>query len=130
MPFTAIALSDLGRDMKFGAQVTETASDSANNMYFVNDGNTLLVVNNKSASGTAVVVTIPGVVDEHGRTNSIVETVAVGELRVFGPFPKSRWNELPGATDPPAGAVKVNLDTSDAACEMSAVKMSPAERNF
>ncbi len=130
MPHTVIALTDMGRDMAFGAQIVETASDSANNMYFVNDGNTMLVVNNKAASATAVVVTLPGVVDEHGRTGQVQETVAIGELRHFGPFPKSRWNELPGAADPPAGAVEVQLDVSDAACEMSAVKMSPAERNF
>ncbi len=128
MAHTVIALTDVGRDMKFGAQIVETASNSANDMSFVNDGNTILVVNNKAASGTAVEVTLLGVVDEHGRTQSIVETVAIGELRVFGPFPKSRWNE-PGA-DPPKGTVRVNLDVSDADCEISAVKLSPAERNF
>lgn len=130
MPHAAITLTDIGRDATVGAAITEVASDSAQNMFFVNDGNTLLIVNNKAASGTAVQVTIPGVVDEHGRTGQIQESVAIGEVRVFGPFSKSRWNEKPGAADPVAGTIEVQLDVQDAACVLSAIKMSPAERNF
>lgn len=84
--------------------ITMTAADSSNNMEFLNDGRTVLMVV-QGGSGTPT-VTVVSVADAIGRTGDIVRATSINTTRVYGPFsPKSAWNQT-------NGKVNLDLDTS------------------
>lgn len=62
---------------------------------FLSTGNELLLVWN-SSSDTPFDVTITSVADEQGRFGTFTEEIPFGELRAYGPFPKSGWVDASG----------------------------------
>lgn len=74
-----------------GATVTFTAADATNQMVVVNDGQTILLVKNGSAS--SINVTITAVADEAGRSTNLVQAVAAGAEAILGPFRPAWWNQ-------------------------------------
>ncbi len=80
--------------------ITLTAGDASNDMEFLNDGRSVLMVV-QGASGTPT-VTVVSVADAIGRTGDIAQLMGINTTRIFGPFsPKGAWNQSSG---------KINLD--------------------
>ena len=81
-----------------------TAGDATDNMYFVNDGRTLLYVLNTGGASTLTFIT-PGTVDAQTIGD---RDVAIGidatEGMFIGPFPPSIYNQSDGT---------VNVDIND-----------------
>jgi len=112
MPRTAIAVQAVQKNK--AGQLTSVTPDAVNQMNFVNDGETELVVHN--GDGSAKTVTIVSVPCEHGRTGDIVQNVAAGERAILGPFDKLLFNQADGT---------VNVDFSAS----TNVKVSARKRN-
>lgn len=104
MPRTSIATQTLS--FQSGAAITLSAADSANGMLFSNDGETLLVVRNASAS--SITVTVVSVADLYGRTGDISATVAAGAFWISGPLEPSIWNQ----TSSDLGKTYVNFSSA------------------
>jgi hypothetical protein len=72
--------------------LSTTQGNSSDNHTLVNTGRTLLHVVN--TSGSAVTVTVVSVADSAtGRTGDIAVSVGNNTTRIFGPFPKSLFNQ-------------------------------------
>lgn len=104
MPRTSIATQTL--TYQSGATITFSAADSANNMLFSNDGETLLVVKNGGAS--SITVTVVSVADLYGRTGDISASVAAGATWISGPLEPSIWNQ----TSSDLGKTYVNFSSA------------------
>jgi len=77
-----------------GLEMTTTAAAELGDT-FVNDGRTVLYVNDNGT--TAPTVTISSLVDcDQGETHDITVTVTSGEDRFIGPFPMNRFNDSSG----------------------------------
>lgn len=86
-----------------GAPITFVAADNANGMYFINDGNTeLLVVN---GGGSACTVTVHSVSDPFGRTGDLTPSVPASASESFPALDPLLWNQ-PGSSE-------VNVDFSE-----------------
>lgn len=79
---------------------TSMVVDTVNGMMFLNDGSSLLYVNNPAAvGGVLCTVTVQSVPDEAGRTGNVAYDagyridVNPGEVRLFGPFRQAWWNQ-------------------------------------
>lgn len=83
------------------------ATDSTNNMMFVNDGDVHLHV--KNASGASITVTHVSVPDPYGRLGDIITTVPAGAERIIPCVSPSLFNQTSGAD---AGNVYVNFSAS------------------
>lgn len=84
-----------------GAAITWTAADQANGMYFVNDGDSILMVRNTDASPHAT--TVSSVADVYGRTGDLVATpVAISGsndgIAMFSRLPAHLFNQ-PGTNN-------------------------------
>ena len=99
------------------AALTWTAADQANGMYFVNNGDEILLA--KSTSTTCV-VTISSVADQFGRSANKTPSVVSGAFMIAGPFPVNGWNQR-GASD--LGKVFVDMDV-DINLSFAVVKVS------
>jgi hypothetical protein len=73
---------------------TLTAADAANNMKFVNNGKTRLLIKNGHSSPLSVVVT--SIADEYGRTGDLTITTTNAKESIAGPFPKNLFNQSDG----------------------------------
>lgn len=82
-------------DVPYQGSISFTANDVAVpaslEMYFVNNGSTILVVNNAAMADNDVTITsvsgdIPG-------TSDLVTTVVAQTVQVFGPFQPLWWNQ-------------------------------------
>lgn len=76
-----------------GVEPTENAVAASDT--FVNDGRTILVVDNGSGSELTVTITTPGTVDGLAIADKTV-TVAIGDKAVIGPFPPAIYNNSDG----------------------------------
>jgi hypothetical protein len=82
------------------------AAASASTDTFVNDGRTILVVNN--ASGSQMTVTIDSLqASDFGSDEDIAVAVEAGERVFIGPFQKARFNSIAGVV-----TVTTSLETS------------------
>lgn len=111
-----LTIQDLGL---FGAAtpslVTLTAADD---VMFVNDGNTILLVDNGSA--TVINPTIVSVSDQFNRTGDITLAVNATSRGIFGPFTPAGFNQKTG-TD--IGKIFVNFD-EDSNVKVVAIKLT------
>lgn len=102
--------------------ITKTTPVAADDCYFVNYGNTLLIVENLDS--TTRTITVPSVADPYGRTGdlSLVVPAAVAGVpgnAVAGPFPPPLWNQL--------GTNQVYVNLTDAtAIKFATVSFTPA----
>lgn len=110
MARSEITVGELGRDLTLGSALTEDQSDGSNEHMFANTGNEYLIVRNNDGALTCA-VEIVSTEDDYGRTVTISENVAAGEMWAFGPFNPARWNQKTGND---RGKVYVNVDQSDA----------------
>lgn len=88
---------------------TFTAADSANGMYYVDDGNTILVATNGDVSSKTV--TVVSVADTLGRTGDVALTVPANNgtndgVSVFGLPTGSAWRQ--------SGTNQINVNISAA----------------
>ena len=91
--------------VRTGVQPALTAGDAANDMYFVNDGRTLIYALDGTAAPVMTFIT-PGTVDTNAIANrSVTLTTHATAGNFIGPFPPSIYNQ----TD---GTVHVDLDVS------------------
>lgn len=82
------------------------AAASAGTDTFVNDGRTILVVDN--GSGSPMTVTIDSLkASDFGDDSDIAVTVAAGERAFIGPFQKARFNDIAAVV-----TVTTSLETS------------------
>jgi hypothetical protein len=82
------------------------AAASASSDTFVNDGRTILVVDN--ASGSQMTVTIDSLqASDFGSDEDIAVAVEAGERVFIGPFQKARFNAIDGTV-----GVTTSLETS------------------
>lgn len=96
-----------------GQAVTMVAADVANQNAFVAQGADLIVVHNTDSGAHAVTVT--SAPDPFGRNDDISsESIAAGEIRVFGPFKTTGWIQSDG---------KIYLEADDATVELGVVKL-------
>lgn len=82
-----------------------TAADAANGMMFVNDGQSIAIVEN--GSGGDVTVGILAEADLAGRTVDFDYTMSDGERFFFGPYRPIWWNQRTGDD---LGKVYVDFD--------------------
>ena len=113
MPRTAIALQDIPFQGRIGS-ITMSAADAANDHEFANNGKVLLLVENGDASPHEI--TIVSVTDFAGRLQDIVQSVAAGDLAIFGPFKPAWWNQV-------GGLVFVDIDT-DVSVTLAALRLA------
>lgn len=96
MPRTAIPVTTIPAngatldDLRAGG----TAGDAANDHEFINDGQSLLMVINESASSEAI--TVLSIACSHGRTLNITMTPNLDDQAIAGPFPKGQFNQSDG----------------------------------
>lgn len=83
------------------------ATDSANNMMFLNDGQVFLYV--KNASGASITVTLVSVPDPFGRLGDIITTVPAGADRIIPCVSPNLFNQTVNGD---AGNVYVNFSAS------------------
>lgn len=92
--------------IRTGVQPALTAGDATNEMYFVNDGRTLIYALNTGVASALTFIT-PGTVDANAIAN---RTVSIGihadEGTFTGPFPPEIYNQ----TD---GTVHVDINADD-----------------
>lgn len=97
-----------------GVAVTLTAADTTNKNMIVAEGADLIIARNSGAS--PYTVTITSSPDAFGRTKDITtESIAAGEVRVFGPYPLTGWVQSDG---------RIYLEASNAAVLLGAIKLS------
>ena len=85
--------------------LTTTAGDAANNHSMVNDGRTMLIIDN--AGGGVATATIKSVASRYGRTGDLTVAVPAGEIAYVPLLPPSRWNASGGVVD-----IDLDVDTS------------------
>ena len=94
---------------------------AANDAFFTNDGETLLLIYNASGSTVNVVFETPATLLSEGLAIAdATATVPTSETHIFGPFPTAYFSQPSGAD---AGKVYVNVDQ---AVSMAAVKLGPS----
>lgn len=81
-----------------GSTLSFTAVDVTNKNTFRASGNDLLVVRNVHAT-LARQVTITSVADQQGRRADVVETLAAGVVKYYGPFRYIGWRNSSGFID-------------------------------
>jgi len=101
MARTAIPVQTIVKNT--GAAISFMAADAVNNMEFVNDGNTELLVNN--GGGSACTVTVHSVADPFGRTGDLTPSVAASAIESFPALDPVLWNQ--------PGSSQVNVDFSE-----------------
>lgn len=69
----------------------DTAVPASLEMYFINNGYTILIVNNAAMADNDV--TIHSVANDIPGTQDIVQTVVGQSIQVFGPFQPLYWNQ-------------------------------------
>lgn len=106
MAHTAIAITQYAANAAVNP-IAFAAVDAVNGNEFENDGKTIIIVRNASAS--PVTVTFTSVADEAGRTGDVAAVVAAGDTMLFGPLRPSWWNQRSG--DHP-GSVLVTFSAS------------------
>ncbi len=123
MPRTQIPLQEVGVNGAGIDNITFTAADAANEMYFDNTSGKVLLVA-KCTDGTQKTATILSVADKLGRTgDKTVTTPATTGLSVYGPFPAEGFNQ--GGAD--IGRVHVDITTATG-FSLAALKYSDANR--
>ena len=96
MPRTIVTVQNVAANGGGIQSITKTAADSANGMYFNNDGRTTFHVQNLDASSkTVTVVSVP---DTYGRSGDLVLVVPAASAGdpgcgIGGPFPVALWNQ-------------------------------------
>lgn len=101
MARTAISIVNVGNQGAVNG-ITFDTGDTANNMKFENDGNTVLLIDNGTASTANI--TVASVADEAGRTGDHSLAVAAGDTTIVGPLKRTWWNQ------PQSSDVNVDLD--------------------
>jgi len=122
-----IAIEELAKYGQGTANIalTFTPLVAANDAYFLNDGNVILVFHN-SSSGGAEIATVISVADEDGRTGDITVTVPAASgggvlgIATAGPFSPALYNQI-GASD----LGKVFVDTLVADLSVCALHFVP-----
>ena len=97
MPRTIIA-ADIAPGGYTGAGVTctQTAADVANQNRTLHTGKELILAQNTHAT-LAKTVTITSIEDSLGRVEHITaESLAVGVMKMYGPFPLEGWRQTDG----------------------------------
>jgi hypothetical protein len=101
MAVIALQTIDLTGLAEFTLAAASAATDT-----FVNDGSTILVVDN--ASGSQMTVTIDSLkASDFGTDENIAVAVEAGERVFIGPFQKARFNGIAGTVE-----VTTSLETS------------------
>ncbi len=95
-----------------GAALALAAGDAVNGNEVVHSGPLLIVAFNSGAAPYNV--TVHSVPDRYGRSGDIVQAVNAGAYAVLGPFLPPGWMQPDG---------KLNIDVSNAAIELAAVKL-------
>jgi hypothetical protein len=96
-----------------GVAVTMTAADVANKNQFTAGGKDLIIAHNTGASAHNVTVT--SAPDPYGRSGDIdSESIAAGELRIYGPLAVLGWIQSDG---------KVYLEADNAEVEFGVIKV-------
>lgn len=108
MARVAIAVQDLAANA--GATITLAAADATDNMKFLNDGETILII--KNAGAGAVSVTVVSVAEpQFGRTGNIILSVAAAAEGIFNRLAPIGYNQKSGA-DQDNVQVDFDIDTS------------------
>ena len=88
---TELTVLDVPYQGSIDFTANETAVPAGLEMYFVNNGYTILVVNNVAmATNDVVISSVPG--DVPG-TEDLEVTVAAQSTQIFGPFQPLYWNQ-------------------------------------
>ena len=119
MARTEIAVTELS---KFGssAEVSYTTADATDDMYFENDGRTILIAKSGTASGQVVTVqSVPA--PGSGREGDLTYTVQDDREQVLGPFAPSLWNQR---GDGDRGRVHVDVAAATG-LEFAAIRLPP-----
>ena len=121
VPVASVAVAATGN-----AATTFPAPTVTDGDVFVNNGETYLIVKNKTDVNVAMTITAPGK-DEYGETADVVITAITGATTpykwwVFGPFSTKHFNATYGAV---LDAVKVTFDTNHANLEVAVFKYGP-----
>lgn len=96
-----------------GAALTLANADVANGNDFVANGHDLIIAHNSGASPYTVTVTSQP--DPFGRTKHITaESLAAGEIRIFGPFALVGWAGSNG---------RILVSASNSAVKLGVVKL-------
>lgn len=96
-----------------GVAITMTAADTVNQNQFAAQGQDLVIAHNTGVTGHTV--TITSAADPYGRTGDITaESIAAGEYRVYGPFPRIGWEQSDG---------KFYLEANDAEVKFGVIKL-------
>lgn len=113
MSRTQITVQKIGRDFEL-EDMTLTAADAANNMYFENDGKTLLFIKNGHTGSLDVVVACAGC--SHNLSEDLTVSTTNAKESFAGPFEKDVWNQSGGT---------VNLDiATDTNLELAAISFA------
>lgn len=98
-------------------EITWTAGVAADDIEFVNDGKTLLLVKDAGGAGGKT-ITVVATSDPYGRTVDDSITTAAGGISIGGPYSKTLWNQSDGTVH-----VDFAVDTD---LTLAAVKFHPA----
>jgi hypothetical protein len=99
MPFTAIAVQEAKQTVGgigFGpllSPVVFTTNDSVNGNMFLNDGKTILIINNPlGAIWSASIITVS---DNYGRLDTALQSfnIGIGGYAFVGPLDRRIWNQ-------------------------------------
>ena len=106
MARTAIGLIKQGGAIKTeDIEDNDTAADAANNMYFVNNGKTRLLIVNGSGGSLDVVFNAP---QKFGLTDAtLTVSTGAGKTSYVGPFDRGTFNQADGTVE-----VDIATDTS------------------
>ncbi len=94
--------------------VSTAAVLAADGGVFVNDGSTILTVENES--GGPLTVTVKSVPNENNRTGDTVKVLADHDRAVMGPFKTTLFNQ--------GGGSQVYVDVSDDGLKIGAAKLN------
>ena len=91
---TVVAGTKAGMLDLAGNAATETgdACAAADQFYFPNDGNTVIVIH----AVTGDTWTFDPIADKYGRTEVLADAVAAGDIAILGPFLPELWNDAAG----------------------------------
>ena len=96
-----------------GVALTKAGADTSNQNSFRASNNDLVIAHNTDS--VAHSVTITSVQDPYNRTGDISsESIAAGEIRIFGPFRAQGWQQPDG---------HIYLEADDATVELGVVKL-------
>lgn len=90
MAATELTVLDVPYQGSIDFTANDTAVPSGLEMYFINNGYTILVVNNAAMATNTVVIS--SVQDDIPGTEDLQVTVAAQSTQVFGPFQPLYWN--------------------------------------